>query len=169
MFHGWKLKHLQLLRNCFCLQACESTSWCSPFKIYMVVSMEVVQYAWGQRQRVIEGEGVMDEESLALEVSTWWGGWGPARSHHSKHKACLVWDKRRAPGGPYGTIFTIRDSLFSLGLTARACQESSMLAGLEVVLGSTIRGERGSLTGWARGFGSSSTYYLTTIVYLTYL
>lgn len=46
------------------------------------------------------------------------------------HKACLVWDKRRAPGGPYGTIFTIRAGLFSLGLRAWACQESSMLAAL---------------------------------------
>lgn len=79
IFHGWELKHLQLLRNCFCPQACGSTSWCSPFKIYTAVSMEVAQYAWGQRQKVIEGEGVKDEKSWALEVSTWWGGWGPAR------------------------------------------------------------------------------------------
>lgn len=94
-------------------------------------------------------------------------GVGPA------HKACLVWDKRRAPGGPYGTIFTIRASLFSLGLRAGACQESSMLAGLKVVLGSGEgRGVLGGgvggvwLTGWARGFRSSSTSYLTTSVCL---
>lgn len=73
------------------------------------------------------------------------------------HKACLVWDKRQAPGGPYGTIFTIRASLFSLGLRAWACQENSMLAGLEVVLGSNVKGERRSPTGWASGLRGSST------------
>lgn len=74
------------------------------------------------------------------------------------HKACLVWDKRQAPGGPYGTIFTIRASLFSLGLRAWACQENSMLAGQEVVLGSNVKGERRSPTGWATGFRGSSTF-----------
>lgn len=45
-----------------------------------------------------------------------------------------------------------------------------MLAGLEVVLGSTVRGERESPTGWARGFRGSSTFtsYLTIFAYLTY-
>lgn len=44
-----------------------------------------------------------------------------------------------------------------------------MLAGLEVVLGSTVRGERGSPAGWARGFRVSSTFtsYLTLFVYST--
>lgn len=44
-----------------------------------------------------------------------------------------------------------------------------MLAGLEVVLGSTVREERGSPAGWAWGFRGSSTFtsYLTTFVYLT--
>lgn len=74
------------------------------------------------------------------------------------HKACLVRDKRQAPGGPYGTIFTIRASLFSLGLRARACQENSMLAGLKVVLGSNVKGERRSPTGWATGSRGSSTF-----------
>lgn len=44
-----------------------------------------------------------------------------------------------------------------------------MPAGLEVVLGSTVRGGMGSPTGWARGFRGSSTFtsYLTIFVYLT--
>lgn len=44
-----------------------------------------------------------------------------------------------------------------------------MLAGLEVVLGSAVRGERGSPAGWARGFRGSSTFssYWTIFVYLT--
>lgn len=39
-----------------------------------------------------------------------------------------------------------------------------MLAGLEVVLGSTVKGGGGSPTGWAKTTFSS---YLTTFVYLT--
>lgn len=117
----------------------------------------------------------------------WWregGGWWTRRTWPWKsppggavegqrgvrpaHKARLVWDKRRAPGGPYGTIFTIRAGLFSLGLRAWACQESSMLAVLEVVLGSAVRGERGSPTRWARDSRGSLTSYLTTLVCLMF-
>lgn len=119
-----------LRRNCFCPQACGSISWCSPFKIYTTFPAEAERCVRGQGQRAVEAS------------RGWWTRrtwpWksppgGPVEGQRGvgpAHKACLVWDKRRAPGGPYGTIFTIRASLFSLGLRAGACQESSMLAGL---------------------------------------
>lgn len=121
----------------------------------------------GGQQGVMDERGELGPGSLHLV-----GRWRAGEEPRPAHKACLVRDKRRAPGGPYGTIFTIRASLFSLGLWAGACQESSVLAGLEVVLGSgdecvcVCGGWRGgvSLTGWARGFRSSLTSCLTTSV-----
>lgn len=47
---------------------------------------------WGQRQQMMEGAGLMNDENLALEVSTWWGGWGPARRPrmHTKLALCKI-------------------------------------------------------------------------------
>ena len=44
-----------------------------------------------------------------------------------------------------------------------------MLAGQEVVLCCSVRGERGSPAWWARGFRGTSTFtsFLTVFVYLT--
>ncbi len=147
-FHGWEVSSSPTVKELLLpteqCGACGSISWCSPFKIYTVVSVEAARYAWGQSEKVVEGGG---RWRWRRRVWPWKSPPGGAVEGQQEaptvHKARLVWDKQRAPGGPYGTIFTIRASLFSLGFRVWACQESSMLAGLEVVFGSTVRGERG--------------------------
>lgn len=144
-----KSHQLQLLRNCFCPQ-----TKVRPVDYFLMLPFQNIHSSLNGSSTVRMRAGRESDGGMGWLRNRVWPWKSPPggvvegqQGAPTVHKACLVWDKRRAPGGPCGTIFTITASLFSLGLSLSGEQHAGRYAGWRLYWVAPLREKEGLLQG----------------------